>query len=111
MGTRSVYRNPGPPQQFLNQSADADRTAQRAKWCIPSKEQFSMRTGRACPLEKCDQSIADFLAKRQTAFSVILSCPNQQASAVPVDVVDSQTNHFACPQPQTSQQKSDGPLS
>ena len=42
MGARPVYRNSGAPEQFLNEGADADRATERAKWRLPTKEQFSM---------------------------------------------------------------------
>jgi hypothetical protein len=42
MGTWSVYRNSGAPEQFLNEGADADRATERAKRRLPSKEQFAM---------------------------------------------------------------------
>jgi len=97
MGTRSVYRNPGTPEQFLNKGADADRTAQRTERRPPSKEKFSMRTGRPRPLEVGNDGITDFLAKRQSALSVILSCPNPHASVAPVYIFDSQMNDFTSP--------------
>src|SRR5271166_4031498 len=57
-------------------------------------------------------AVNDYILRfKYSSTSVIFCCPNQQASTSPVNVIDSQTYYFACSQPQTSQQKSDGSLS